>query len=300
MEEIIIKASDGYALNAHIFDVPSPKAIVCVVHGMEEYQDRYHNFAEELNKADYAVLTADMRGHGPKAKNLGFFSKKNGHIRIIEDQRDITKFIKNKWPDVPIYLLGHSMGAIIIRHMLMNDSKDYQKVVLSGFPNYQGAASIGAALCKIIHLFKGPKAKSAFLKSLALGPYTKAIKDRHTDLDWLSYNPENVNKYINDPLCGYGFTVSAYHDLFVLVKQLNNPKAYVNVNTNLEMILVSGKDDPVTGGEKGRNHSIKILEKAGFQVKKNIIYPNMRHEVLNEKDNQLVVNDIIDFYNHRL
>lgn len=296
-KEVILKSFDDYKLNIHLFDVDNPKAVIQFAHGMEEYQDRYESFFEQLQKNGFAVVSNDLRGHGKNAAIQGYFGKKDGWKSLIEDQNVMYEFIKKTYKGAPVYLFGHSMGTILLRLYLTETSDNYLKVVLSGYPNYQGAAGIGSKLCNIVRLFHNEMHRSKFLTRLAIGPYMKAVRDRKTDLDWLSYNEENVKNYINDPLCGKPFTIPAFKDLFIMVSKLHNIKAYKNVNKDLSFLMLSGKDDPVTGGEKGIKDTLSTLNKIGFTNITEISYEKMRHEILNETNKQLVINDIIKFLN---
>lgn len=296
MEKITISSIDGYKLSVHTFEINKPKAIIQIVHGMEEHQERYEKLAKILNKKGFSVVSSDMRGHGESAENLGFFSKKDGFKLLVEDQKTITNFIKEKYPNTNIYLFAHSMGTIITRVLLQSCSKEYSKVILSGYPNYQSGAHVGILVSSIIKAFRGAKYKSKFLQNLSVGAFNKAIKNPKTDVDWVCKNEETVQSYINDPLCGFGFTCSAFNDLYHLVILMHKPKKYKNVNADMPILMIRGLDDPCTGGEKGSEDSFMVLKKAGFKNIQRIDYPDMRHEIINEKENQKVFDDIVKFY----
>lgn len=296
-EEIIIPSADGYSLSARIFNCENPKAVIKCIHGMEEHQDRYVPFADFLAKNGYVVVTSDMRGHGVNAPTLSHIADKKGDKLLMEDEDAIRQYISEHFPKLPKYLFGHSMGTIIARRVLQEHSKDYDKVVLSGYPNPQGVASLGIGVSAIIGLFKKRSGKSKMLDGMVTGPFAKAVENRKTDLDWLSYNEENVTKYIEDPLCGVPFTIGSYNALFHLISDIHNPKKYKNVKENLPMYLISGMDDPCTGGEKGRELSISILQKAGFNNLEVKTLEGMRHEILNETNKKEVYQLILDFLN---
>lgn len=285
----------GYKLDVHIFEVENAKAVVQIIHGMEEHQGRYEKFVKFLNENGFSVVSSDMRGHGTSAEFLGYFKDKKGYIELIEDEKSITKFIKERFKNLDIYIFAHSMGTIITRVLLQENSKDYKKVVLSGYPYYQIGAHFGIIVANIIKVFKGAKYKSKLLSKLSVGAFNKVIKKPKTKCDWISHNEENIKEYINDPYCGIGFTCSAYNDLFHLVILMHKYKLYNNVNKDLELLLLRGLDDPCVGGDKGAKDSYEILKKAGFNKIKTIDYPNMRHEILAEKDNLKVYHDVIDF-----
>lgn len=295
MESIFLNAKDGYKLDVHIFEIENPRAVVQVIHGMEEHQGRYGEFARFLNKNGFTVITSDMRGHGSNAVDLGFFKEKDGYKELIEDQNTITGYIKKRYANVPIYIFAHSMGTIITRVLLQENSQNYEKVVLSGYPNYQIGARLGIPVANSIRLFRGPKYKSPLLAKLTIGEFNRTLKNPKTDLDWISYEEANIDAYDRDPLCGIGFTCTAYRDLFRLNIMMHDKKRYKNVNTDLELLLLRGIDDPCTGGEKGASDSRQVLKDAGFSKIEYIDYPHMRHEILNEKESDLVYRDILNF-----
>ena len=294
---MVLSSTDNYALSIATFFADKPKGVVQIIHGMQEHKERYYPFAEFLANNGYAVVVSDMRGHGQNAPILGHIADKKGEKLILEDQKVIYQYIKEQYKDLPIYLLGHSMGSIIVRDILQTRSKEYEKVVLSGYVAPNPVAPIAVLLGNMVSFFTGRKRKSNFLANLALGPYKKAVKDRKTDLDWLSYNEDNVQKYIEDPLCGFKFTNGSYSALFHLLSAMGKAKKYKNINENMPVLLAGGEEDPCTAGEKGRTNSKKVLEKAGFKSIDAITYPKMRHEILNENDKQKVYQDMLDFLN---
>ena len=297
MEKVIVNARDGYKLNVTVFAVDAPKGYIQVIHGMEEHQERYEPLASYLNSLGYVVATSNMRGHGDDAPLLGFFKEKKGYLELLEDQKAITRYIKERYKTERVIILAHSMGTIITRNLLMTESKGYEKVILSGYPCPQSAASMGIVLASLVSLFRGPKYYSKLLEDIAIGSFNKSVKNPRTNFDWLSYNEENVDNYIADPYCGHGFKVSALNDLFHLVKHMAKPKLYKDVNKELPILLIRGEEDPCTGFEKGSLKAREILKKAGFTNLKDIKYSKMRHEIFNEKEKEKVFLDIRDFLN---
>ena len=296
MEKVFLDAAEGYKLSLAVFPVAKPKAVLQMVHGMQEHKERYYPFIEYLNKNGYAVVISDMRGHGEDAPLLGHIADNKGEQILIEDQNKIYQYIKGRFKDVPVYLFGHSMGTIIVRVLMQDNGTKYSKVALSGYVNPNPVAGMGKFLTKCITVFKGPKGHSKMITNLAVGQFNKAIENPRTPLDWLSYNEKNVDKYIADPLCGVEFTVGSYCALFHLLNQMGKDKDYKEVNDNLPILLISGKDDPCTGSDKGREDSKEVLTKAGFKDISVITYENMRHEILNENEKEKVYEDILNFF----
>lgn len=296
MEEVFIKSRDGYELELHIFKVKNSNSVVQLIHGMEEHQERYEPFINFLNEKGISVVSSNMRGHGKNAPFLGYFKDKKGYEELIEDQKTITEYIENNFKNHSVFIFAHSMGTIITRVLLEDYSKHYDKVVLSGYPNYQIASHIGIVISNIIKLIKGPKYKSKFLSKLSIEQFNKKIKNPETKIDWICKDKKVLEDYKKDPYCGFGFTCSAYNDLYHLVIKMHKAKNYKNINKNLKLLMLRGLEDPCVGGENGATDSRSILNKAGFSNIEHIDYPNMRHELLGESGKEKIYNDILKFY----
>ncbi len=296
MKKVFLKTKDNYELELHIFEVKNSESVVQIIHGMEEHQERYEPFIKFLNKNGFSVVSSNMRGHGINAPDLGHFKDNKGYIELIEDQKLITSYIEENFENQDIYIFAHSMGTIITRVLLEDYSNHYRKVVLSGYPNYQSASHIGIIVSNFIKLVRGPKYKSKLLSNLSVGQFNKKITNPKTDYDWVCKNEKVIEEYINDPFCGIGFTCSAYNDLYHLVIKMHQPKNYKNINKNLKFLMIRGLEDPCVGENKGAEDSRRILKESGFTNIKFIDYPNMRHEILGEENNEQVYNDILEFY----
>lgn len=296
-QEKTLKAKDGYELSLRIYEAKEPKAVVKFIHGMEEYQDRYRPFAEFLRDAGYTVVTADLRGHGKNAPILSHIADRDGDLRLLEDEETILHMIHETWAGVPVILFAHSMGTIIARVFLQKWSREFHKVILSGYPNPNPAAAAGSVLAGLLASFKSAKGYSKLVDGMVLGTFSKAVPDAKTPVDWLSYNEENVERYREDPLCGARFTLGSYSALFGLIKKMGNPNKYEEVWKELPILLISGRDDPCTGGERGRMDSEAVLRKAGFRELKTVTLDGMRHEILNETDKETVYQTILEFIN---
>lgn len=295
MERVTIKAADGYKLCLHVFEVKEPKAYVQIIHGMEEHQERYEPLVERLNDAGYTVITSDLRGHGSTAPVLGYFGEERGYNSLLEDQIRISAYIRQRFAVERIILFSHSMGTIIARNLLQSQSGKYEKVILSGYPCTNPAIDFGIFLTEILRKSKGGRYRSKLVQKMAIGRFNNTIKDHKTEYDWISFNEENVKAFSEDPYCGHGFCISAFRDLFYLVKNMANVKGYHNVRMELPILAVRGEEDPCVGGNTGSANSMQVLQKAGFGCISTICYPGMRHEILNEKDNEKVYEDILNF-----
>ena len=292
--DITLSAADSFSLSARLFDRSGPSNVLLIVHGMQEHKERYDDFASFLQRNGLAVMTFDLRGHGPGAPQPGHIADRDGHRLLVQDVLTLSRFLKQTYPGAGQCLLGHSMGSFVVRNVLQTNSRDFDRVVLTGYPKPQPAAA-GIAAARAEMFLKGPRGRSALLDRLITGPFPRSIPNAETPLDWLSHNRENVRKYIGDPLCGMPFTLGSYLTLLCLLENLSRPELCRDVNTSLPILLLSGRDDPCTGGEKGRKASLDCLKRSGFTNIKVQTLDHMRHEILNETDRELAYRMILSF-----
>ncbi len=298
MKAYELKARDGYPLSIHTFDGKEPTAVIQLIHGMEEHQGRYEDFIHFLTQNGYCVVSSNLRGHGKNAPELGHFKDRGGSVELVKDQILIRRMIAKLYPGMPVYLFAHSMGSVIARVLLQTHSAKYDKVVLSGYPCFRYGIAIGLPLSSLIGKWNGPKYKSWLLERISVGVFNNSIENAETPFDWLTRDKKHVDKFVDDSLCGIGFSCAAFHDLYRLLVRMHQPRKYRQVNKNMSILMIRGEKDPCTGGEKGTLDSYATLVKAGFP-KENIScidYPEMRHEVLNEINHYKVYEDVLDFY----
>jgi len=287
MDLFSIKAFDGLPLSVAVFPVEQPKALVQIIHGAKEHKARYFPFAKFLQKNGFAVITSDNRGHGHSVSDEYPLGYMNNVEEIIRDQNQITQDIKSMYPGVPLYLFGHSLGSVFSRCYLQEHDAEIEKLILSGTVNYVPGVGFGIGLGKTVAKLSGQKGYNRLLERLSL-------KNQKDDL-WISVSEENLRRYRNDPLCQYEYKNQAVVTIFEGVRELQRLDKYACKNPSLKILNISGAGDPITGGEKGLRHSIRSLEKIGYSEIKNIVYPNMNHEVLNEDEKEIVYEDILQF-----
>lgn len=272
-----------------------PIGLVQIAHGMSEHRKRYVNFANYLLSQGYAVIINDHRGHGESIKDekeLGYFAAKDGWFLAVEDLHQISLLIKEKYPHCPLYLFGHSMGALLARSYLKRYDADLAGLILCGAPNYNSAAPLALLLAKTIKCFRGPFYRSKLLNSLSFGSFNSGIANPKTEFDWLSINEENVKHYQEDPLCSFVFTTNGFIDLLEGMKDMHDASSYRVSQADLPILFVAGAEDPCIGKEKGLKNSIDTLKKAGYHHIESKLYPGLRHEILNELEADQVMQDL--------
>ncbi len=273
--------------------------VLQIAHGMAEHAKRYQDFANFLTQNGFIVYANDHRGHGKTIKqenDMGFFALRNGWFKVVEDMKKLTHIIKEKHPELPVFIMGHSMGSLLTRTYICNPDIKPKAVVLSGTA---GSPGMIRYLAKFIVLlfknFKGKRARVKLLDKMTFGEFNKKIKNPKTTFDWLNTDETEVQKYINDPLCGQLFTVQFFDDLLNGLGYIFNKKNITNITKDLPLLIISGKEDPVGDFGKGPQKSFKIYKKAGINNISMKLYTDMRHEIINEINKEIVYNDILNF-----
>jgi alpha-beta hydrolase superfamily lysophospholipase len=275
----------------------APKAVVQIVHGMVEHAGRYARFASALNAAGYAVYAHDQRGHGKTAEApavLGFFAEREGWQRVVDDVYAVTRRIGDELPGVPLFVLGHSMGARVVLTYLFEHGGGLAGALLSGAGgNAAAGAQAGRAVAKVERLRLTARGRSKLLGKLAFGPYNKRFAPARTEFDWLSRDPAEVDKYIADPLCGFDFTTQAWIDFLGAIIAVDRADNLKRIPSRLPMYLFSGALDPVGAETRGVRWLIEALRNAGVTDVAHRFYDGARHELLNETNRDEVTRDLV-------
>ncbi len=278
-----------------------PKAVLQIVHGMQEYIGRYAEFAEWLCERGYAVVGHDHPGHGETAdgKQLGFFAEKDGDELVQRCIEAVTEWIRKEFAGVPVFLLGHSMGSFFSRRELTRHGDRFAGAVIMGTAQMpKPLINAACAMAGVISKTKGPRYNSAFLAKNSNGAYNKRFEAEGKNA-WLSKNKESVTKYNRDPFCHFHFSCGAYRDMFKVIRSLSYEKDMEKIPKDLPIFVVSGADDPVGDFGKGTVAAFHSLQARAPRTRMRL-YKNMRHEILNEPEREIVYQDLLDFFEENL
>ncbi len=300
------KAKDGTKIFANKWtkEDAKPKAVIQIAHGMAEHVLRYEEFAKVLVEEDFIVYGNDHRGHGRTAgslDNIGYFADEYGWDLVTEDMKELTNIIRDENHDIPIFLLGHSMGSFLSRTYIQRYGEEINGVILSGTGGSSGIlGDVGIFIAKREIKKNSKRAKSEKLNKLSFGGFNKAFAPNRTEFDWLSRDYISVDKYIEDPLCGDVFTAGFFYDMLIGLKDLNNKQNINRTPKNLPILLISGEKDPVGKNTKGVLQVYKSYEKAGIKDITYKFYKDARHEILNEINKEEIYTDIINWLNEHI
>ena len=281
-----------------------PKAVLSLCHGMAEFIDRYDGFASYLAANGFVVVGHDHVGHGASVvdeEHRGYFDSERGNEYVIGDIHQLRCMTQKKYPNLPYFILGHSMGSFLTRQYIELYSKDLAGAVIMGTGNQPSIVLAGGrAVCRVIAAFKGWFYRSALVENLSIGSYNKKFAPVRTPNDWLTKDEKIVDFYEEHPWTGFRFTVSAYNQMFRGMQFAQNKENIKRLDKRFPILLVSGSDDPVGNFEKGVKEVYKAYKDCGLEDVEMKFYPTDRHEILNELDREQVYEDILKWLDQKI
>lgn len=301
IHEFYIPSSSGIA-NLHCMEwIPEGevKAAVQIAHGMMEHIGRYREFAEFLAGQGIYVLGHDHLGHGKTAaaeEDRGYFGDHGGAVSVIRDMHRVTIHAQRKYPGVPVFLLGHSMGSFFARRYLTVYKDGIDGVILlgTGAPK-EAKVRLGYLLADAFCRQKGARYRSRMLYNMSLGNYNRKFKPVKTAVDWLSREEKNNRAFTEDPMTDFIFTAGAYRDFFEVILKTEKLEQKGSMRTDLPILILSGSKDPVGEETKGVRRVYEWYDHAGAEDLSIGFYEDARHELLNETNREEVFSDILSW-----
>ena len=270
------------------------RAVLQITHGMVEYIGRYREFAEYLNSRGFLVVGHDHLGHGASVrseKDWGYFAHPDPSDTLVEDMHTLRVTVQKENPDLPYFMLGHSMGSYMLRKYLCIHPDGIRGAVIMGTGSVPDLTTrAGLVLCRLLAVFRGWRFRSQLIQSMSYSrPYRKFdLTGENLKNSWLSKNEENLKAYYGDPRCTFVFTLNGYRGLLD-----DNQKEHIaKMPKELPLLLVSGEEDPVGDLGEGVKRVYRMFREAGIRDVTCRLYPGDRHEILNETDRKQVYADI--------
>jgi alpha-beta hydrolase superfamily lysophospholipase len=295
-EQIALGAADGHEIQVQIWRPSNPATqVIQVLHGLGEHAGRYSRFADSATARGCTVYCHDHRGHGKNADQLGSFGAKDGWNRVVSDVDTVHREIAHRHADLPIALIGHSMGSYIAQSYLIKHEPNISSLILSAstWPS-RPLVLLARALAKIEGWRLGAHRDSALLQRLGFSNFNKPFHPSRTNSDWLSRDDAEVDTYIADPLCGGPYSAQLWSDLTAGLFSISSDSALRRIQTDLPILITGGELDPV-GGDKGMGQLAMHYAQTGHNRLKVKIYPQGRHEMLNDTARDEVTRDWIDW-----
>lgn len=294
-----ITTKDGRQIQVNSWICPNAKAYIHLCHGMAEHIDRYAEFAQYLYEQGYNVICHNHRGHGNN-EILGHYANQEGWLKTIQDIVDVQEqTIEDK--DLPLFLFAHSMGSFIAQGYAIRHGKRLAGLILSG-TNYQHPFMYHAG--RIVAKFENRRLKegepSLFMDKLSFASFNSHFKPSRTDFDWLSRDPEQVDKYIADPLCGFPCSAETWQQLLSGLIEISQKNQLEKIPHALPMYLFGGEKDPVGRMGKGIPALEQKLRQTGHDKVTSKLYKEGRHEMLNETCKHEVYQDVAGWIDQQL
>ncbi|SCX43774.1 Lysophospholipase, alpha-beta hydrolase superfamily [Klenkia marina] len=271
--------ADGLLIATYLWDdVPAePVGVVQVVHGLAEHGPRYDRFARALNAAGFVVSAADNRGHGASVDDevpLGSFGAA-GTGGFVADIGAHARLLAEQHAGLPLFAFAHSLGSMGMQNVLLDEPVRYAGVVLSGSTTLDGLGGVLAGL---------PADQPG------LAAFNAGFEPR-TGFEWLSRDAAEVDAYVADPLCGFPTEDAIIGGVLATAERTADPST---VRADLPLLLVSGDRDPV-GGPGGANVTAlgERYRAAGVADVTVSLYPEARHELVNETNRDEVTADVV-------
>jgi alpha-beta hydrolase superfamily lysophospholipase len=279
------------------------KAVMVIHHGMAEHQQRYLDFIEFLTSNNIAVYMHDMANHGKSNQNFdetGYFGKKDGYVALVKDFKKTFYMAKNQYPNKDIIVMGHSMGSFVVRcFTAWYPNAGFKGAIYMGTGGANPIATIGDKVSALVAKATGYTKKSKLLDKMTFGSYGDKFEKR-TAYDWLTRDTNVVDAYIADKYSGFLFSAQGMNDLVKLNISSNSDEWYEKVPKDVAILLTSGAMDPVGDYSNGINQIGDKLKQTGHTNVTVKLYPDCRHEILNELNKEEVYNDILNWVTEKV
>lgn len=274
-----------------------PVAAVQIVHGMAEHSARYAAFAAALVEVGYVVYANDLRGHGRTAGDLakvGHFADRHGWELAVADLMSVTDRINEDHPELPVVLLGHSMGEVLARDYAGRHGERFAGLVLMGSQGDPGPlGAVGSTLSRLERRLRGRRHRSRLMNSMIFGAFNGSFAPNRTAFDWLSRDDAAVDAYVDDPWCGFVCTTTFYRDLVAAVRAVNRAEGLAGTPEDLPILVMAGQADPSSHRGKVVRQVCGLYSAVGVRDVSGRIYEGARHELLHETNRDQVVADLI-------
>jgi alpha-beta hydrolase superfamily lysophospholipase len=289
-----------------------PKAIVQFIHGMAEHAKRYTEVAEALCNAGFICYAHDQRGHGLTAGDLteatlkgnaGVLGK-NGWRGVVNDVHELSKIIKKEKPNLPLFLIGHSWGAMVVQDYIQEWGNEIKGCILSGTTGKIKTLVLKAGKMIVKNEIKklGPTAPSEKMHDMNFKSYNHdwQQEDGATGFEWLSRDKTEIQKYIDDPWCGFITPATFWLESINGSTKVYDEENEQKIPKELPIHFISGALCPVGNKTKGVTAMINRLKKYNIKEVTYKFYPDTRHELFHEINRKEVFQDVINWLNSHL
>lgn len=281
------------------------RGVVQIVHGIAEHSKRYEHFMSFLAENGFVAVADDHLGHGysigSDPTDQGWFAENDGWMTVVRDLNSLRLIEQAKYPGLPYFFLGHSMGSFLTRTYIINYPDALTGAVISGTGQNPGPViAAGKAIGKADIADHGSKHLSDFIHNMAFGAYNKKYNNPRTEFDWLCRDTAVVDAYIADPLSGFQETVGLFVDMMGGLQYIWKSENLNRMNKAMPVYFMSGDMDPVGDYGKGVKKVYERFKKVGMRDVQIKLYPQGRHEMLNELNKDEVYTNVLNWLESKI
>lgn len=274
------------------------KGVIQIHHGLSEHADLYEHFASFLLNQGFVVVVSDFVGHGKSLIDFeqGYFGEEHGPENLVKDMHHLLMVVRENYPDVPYFLLGVNLGSVLIRKYMVEYGDYIEGVILLGTPARIEHRFIKRGYLYLMRMLKGPSHKAdAFFKALT-NSRNKKISYSSSSVDWLTSDEDEKNKFLNDPMTHFSYTIQGYRDIVRSIYEVNNDDFIKRTPQHLSIYIAMGEKDPTAIGMPALAEKYKKVPVKDVTLK---VFKEKRHALLFEKDKNEVYLDILEWLNER-
>lgn len=274
----------------------TPRGLLHIAHGMCEHKERYEEFMNEMCRNGYICVIHDHRGHGESVRSkedLGYFYDDSGTY-IVEDLHQVIVKMKERYPGLPCYLLGHSMGSMVVRTYVKKYDYEIDGLIVCGSPSRNSMARLGRLLVRMMISLKGEHYRSRWIQNMAFSSYGKKFHE-HSEHAWICTVKEVVAAYDQDEYCNFIFTLNGFVNLFSLMIQTYDDENWIMRHKDLPILFIAGSEDPCIVNERKFHQAVDFMKRVGYRHVQSRLYDGKRHEILNEDIRFQVYRDICNW-----
>lgn len=277
----------------------SPRAVLVISHGMSENMARYDDFANFMAQQGIFVAGKDHLGHGATAQSsegLGYFGPVEYDNIQNADFHKLVHLVRAMHPKTPLFILGHSMGSFLVREYITEHGEDLNGAIVCGSGDMNNiSVSFGRMLVDFMSLFKGQTFRSRFVQKMMFGKFNSHIPNPRTPMDWLTRDTHVVDEYMRQRDNGFIFTLNGFMHMLLNISRVSQKQTFEKTPESLPILLIGGGEDPLGDWGRALPKLGKKYRAAGVGDVEVKLYPNDRHEVLNELDRDQVYADILEW-----
>ena len=277
-----------------------PRAVFQLIHGYAEHSRRYMPMIEALTDRGVVVVADDHVGHGATAVASGEWldTGGTGYSTYIRDELTLTEHARERYPDLPLILFGHSWGSMIAREYVAEEPHLAHGLILSGVVEQLTSAGLDLEVLSqsaraAIAMNVPPMLRSSSEEVITeltevIAAKANARYDEDDPMAWVATDKEVRRQYLHDPLGAPSKAPSFdfFSDLLRLYIRVGSDWFPRRVPNDLPVLIMSGDQDPMGNYGEGAYHLANLLWREGNKHVRTRVFPGARHEIHREESSR--------------